>query len=557
MKALILANIGDEHFVHNEIMPSCFLPVHNKITVIERQISLLNLNGFSNDDICIIFGIDGIWNIESVRHRIENIPTKKVFLKNKNCLKPNIFDWDFFKTEDVLFIEGNRVFDLAIVARILRYREKNVLVTTDLLSPDNLDRVMILNEDKVVAICMPEMISYPWMAFAGVCKLSSGAVKELRNIVVSPMPLLEAIDEILDKVDIKSIRYDDLVYGKIKGGHSNELTGGSYSKLNYRLVVRKEDDGAGREKLINEIKWLLSIPIDLKPYFSEVLEYDIEGNKVFYNVPYYGSRNLREHILAGNFDADDTIDFLKYLLDWMFKNIYSRKISKDTDGWVKEKHINRVLGRLPECAKKSSTLARIIEADEVIINGKTYRNIRELYIKLSEKKELLDRLRPRDLVMIHGDLHFQNILIYNGTDTGFILVDPRGEHNGSDIYYDIGKLLHSIHGKYDFIHSDQFNLKLVWENDIPKATLSFTNTLMDKVYDDIYVKFNKMITQYDFIKNDPDWEIKAYFAEASHFCSVSTFHINKTSDSKRAVALYLMGVTLINEFWERFIGEKL
>ena len=53
MKALILANVGNEHFCKNKILPSCYLPLYNKMNVLERQISLLNVNGFTNDDICI------------------------------------------------------------------------------------------------------------------------------------------------------------------------------------------------------------------------------------------------------------------------------------------------------------------------------------------------------------------------------------------------------------------------------------------------------------------------------------------------------------------------
>lgn len=240
------------------------------------------------------------------------------------------------------------------------------------------------------------------------------------------------------------------------------------------MVVKKESDGEGRDKLINEIKWTSSIPKDLKLYFSEVLEYDIESQRVIYNVPYYGSRNLREHIFDGHLDAEAACTFIEGLLDWMFKNVYSRKINPTPDGWVMDKHINRVLGRLPECSEKCEELGRIIDADKVIINGVEYRNIRELYTMLSSMDELLDMLRPKELVMIHGDLHFQNILLSNQTDTSFILVDPRGEIEGSDIYYDLGKLWHSFHAKYDFIHSDQFKFNLTWNGDVPTVNFKIT-----------------------------------------------------------------------------------
>jgi hypothetical protein len=274
------------------------------------------------------------------------------------------------------------------------------------------------------------------------------------------------------------------------------------------------------------------------------------------NLRYYGSRNLREHIFVGHFDSDGAVAFLENLLDFMFSKVYSRKISDAPDNWIMEKHINRVLDRLVECSEKSEILAKIIAADRVIIDGIEYKNIKELFTDLSGRTEFLEILKPRDLVMIHGDLHFQNILLYNETDTGFMLVDPRGELLGSDVYYDMGKLWHSFHGKYDFYHTDQYRLDLSWENGVPSAKIEITNTLIEKVYDEIYEKFPGMITKYDIIRNDPNWEMKALFAETSHFCSVATFHIGKTANKERAVVLYLTGVRLINEFYKRFLNEN-
>lgn len=217
------------------------------------------------------------------------------------------------------------------------------------------------------------------------------------------------------------------------------------------------------------------------------------------------------------------------------------------------KHIDRVLSRLVEISDKSETLKRLVNCDRIVINGTEYRNIKEIFEEIRGRKSFIKSVNPRDLVMIHGDLHFQNILIYSGTDTGFILVDPRGERKGSDIYYDMGKLWHSFHGKYDFIHTDQFKLSLSFDNGIADANYRITNTFIERVYDEIYEKFLKMVTKYDFIRNDADWEMKALFAEAAHFCSVSTFHIGKTETSDRPVVLYLVGVRLINEFYDKYL----
>ena len=552
MKALILANIGKEHFYKNEILPSCFLPLYNKMNVIERQISLLNVNGIPNENICILFGKDGIWGMDSVKKIIDSIKIKKIFTERNNVLSPEIFNDSFFD-DDTIILDGNQVFDIAILSRLKRYKHDNVVVVNKMSTPDNSDYIIELDGNKIKSITSPNLMSFPWIGLSGITRLSSGAMKLLKNIVVAPMPFLEAIKEIVNKVELTSIDYEDLLYGRLNGGHSNELTGGSYANLNYRLVVKKKAEGEGRAKLINEIKWLLDLPKELKPYFSEVLEYDIESPEVYFDVPYYGSRNLREHIFDGHFDSDATVKFLEKLLDWMFDNVYSKKIMEAPADWVKEKHVMRVLDRLPECAKRSEALGKLISARTIEINNVVYRNIQEIFTEIKNNKDFLEVINPKDLIMIHGDLHFQNILIYPSNDKGFMLVDPRGELDGSDLYYDMGKLWHSFHGKYDYVHSDQFKFNLSWNGETPIANYELTNKFAVKVYDEIYDKFLKLITKYEMIKNDPYWEMKSLFAEAADFCSVSIFHIGKTKDADRTMVLYLIGVQLINEFYNRYL----
>lgn len=553
MKALILANSGKYHFVDGKCVPTCFMPLHGGLTIIQRIFSLLSVSGFSPKDICVYFGTGAAWDSEDVEELVKSINVKTIFSAETNKLNCDFFDDEFFKGEDLLVIRGSDVIDLAIITRLLRYREKNVIVVKDMLSPDDSDKLISVDGEMVDDIVDSESANYPWVGYAGICKLSKEYVNEVNNKLVIPLSFLDAIRLILEKYPLSIVNYDDLGYGIIRRGHSNELIGGSYSKLNYRLVVRKEAEGAGRDKLINEIDWLLSIPEKLKPYFSSVLEYDTKSPKVYYNVPYYGSKNLREYIFAGNFDVDDTIAFLDKLLRWMFDNVYCRKLGYAPKNWTMEKHINRVLNRLIECCEKSKDLKGLIEADQIVINGKEYKNVKELYSQIAKLDSFISKVNPIDLVMIHGDLHFQNILLSNETDTGFILVDPRGEHSGSDIYYDMGKIFHSIHGKYDFIHSDQFRLDVEYIDGVPNASYVFTNEYMVHEYDRIYERFLGLLSDFEYIKKDQDWLMKCLWAEASHFCSVMTFHIGKTENTDRAMMLYFTGVILINEFYNKYI----
>ena len=47
--------------------------------------------------------------------------------------------------------------------------------------------------------------------------------------------------------------------------------------------------------------------------------------------------------------------------------------------------------------------------------------------------------------------------------------------------------------------------------------------------------------------------MKALFAEAADFASVSIFHIGKTNTSDRTIVLYLIGVQLVNEFYDKYL----
>ncbi len=548
-----MANIGKGHFYNNEILPSCYLPLYNAMNVLERQISLLNVNGISNENICVLLGSGGIWDVDSVKRRTAAIKTQKIFTDKNNLLGRSIFKADFFDDDELIIIEGNQVFDIAILSRLRRYRHKDVLVVSHLLEPDEADHVIELDGNRVIAISDTELMMFPWISFAGIARISARTLSLLREIVISPMHLLDAVNEVIDQIHMVAVNYDDLLYGNLNGGHSDELVGGSYAKLNYRLIVKKKGSGKGRAKLINEITWLRALPKELKPYFSEVLEYDIESPEVYFDVPYYGSRNLREHIFDGHFDAEAAMNFLEHLLDWMFENVYSRKVSDAPADWARQKHVRRVLERLTECSEKSPLLRQLISADKIVINGVEHKNIREIFTAIEKNDEFLRAVNPNELIMIHGDLHFQNILVYRGNDMGFMLVDPRGELDGSDLYYDMGKLWHCFHGKYDLVHTDQFNFKLTWDGDVPIADYELTNKYFVEVCDEILLQFPERIKKYAPIRNDPLWELKINFAETAHFASVATFHVDKAKSHDRAAVLYLIGVQLSNEFYNKYL----
>jgi len=78
--------------------------------------------------------------------------------------------------------------------------------------------------------------------------------------------------------------------------------------------------------------------------------------------------------------------------------------------------------------------------------------------------QAIPRSTAQDAGILHGDFCFSNIL-YDFRHATIKVIDPRGlAADGSprlagDLRYDVGKLAHSIKGKYDFIKTDRYALE--------------------------------------------------------------------------------------------------
>lgn len=552
------ALVGDENS-----LPRCFLPLNNNLTILERQIRTLKLYGIAEKNMILVVGAQGPWAKSGMLKKAREIHP---YIAINRCNADTGTAASLLEglkmsdgVDDLLVIDADLVFDSKILDLLTNVSDNtNALLTRQALSISEEGSRIQVKHGRVIGGGQSASKDFPWHLYNGIAYIRSGTVKllEQRAKKYPKGKLLDVVYDIASETNIVAVDLTQPVSGE-NGSTEKlaDLAGGSYATLTRRSVVCKEASGEGRQKLYNEIQWLLDLPENLRSYFPRILDHYMENDMVKFEMPFYDRPSLRKMIMTGDYSADDACNFLRGVLDFMFENVYNQGVRTAPSGWLVEKHLNRVHKRLIETCRQSEMLRAIIEAESITLNGKEYRNVADITFEIAKRSGLIKALTPSHMRMVHGDLHFQNILV-GPMEKGrpFLLLDPRGELSGSDLFYDMGKLWHSVNGKYDFLHTNQFELSV----DIDKksnrvnATLLLTNQKANQSYTEICKALPEILLGYDLIKNDPNWRLKTMFAEAMHFCSVMPFHITGDGNDEKSATMYLTGVKVLNEFYENF-----
>lgn len=330
----------------------------------------------------------------------------------------------------------------------------------------------------------------------------------------------------------------------MKKEHNGRFSGsGSRSNIKKIVIVRKEAT-YGRDKLIEEIRWITRLPKPLRNRFVEIKHFDISSSlSAYYDMPYYNLPSFRKLIIGKKTSHKENIQLLQQIFDFMFDEVYTRRIKKVKKNYAKRIHIDRTRKRLRGTMDKSPILAKLIQAKSICVNGRNIQNIFTTLNEIESNSNLLRSLQPEHIRMVHGDLHFANILI-NLKSNNFILLDPRGLDY--DYTYDLGKMWHSVYGLYDFFHEGYFDLDIDYSNKEIDARYKIHKLPSLAEFNRIYNRLKNMLNRYDLVKNDAQWKLKASFANACNFCSMLPFHLEGGSE-KKAVGIYLRGLELFDE----------
>jgi hypothetical protein len=425
----------------------------------------------------------------------------------------------------------------------------SVLVSGEPVAPGNGLAVELVSKKKIGYFCtgFGAKASASHL-FAGAIVLSEEdcaflAVLAAENHLVTWESVLGALVDRKPLTGMKLIRGD-------RGSISIEVAsmgGGSLAtscKLFYpasdQPLFVKEDNTQRMGKLVNEIGFLAGLPPAVRNHFPEVVRSDVTAGRARLELVHYDLPSLRDAIIRGQVGVASAVVRMTSILDFLCRDVYPRNQRPAAPDYLSRIHFQRILKRLDETQERLPELAQLWRADGLCINGREYENIAGVLGRLAGASEIIRRLTPKSTRLVHGDLHFDNILI--GADNeSFVLVDPRGSGE-LDVAYDLGKILHSCSSLYDLIHEGHVDVDVSGR----RITYAFTAPQLVQKYLEIRDLLLQRIKFTNIPKWEPNWLAQARFAEVAHMCSVMPFHIGNDRSQSIVIASYARAVELIN-----------
>jgi thiamine kinase-like enzyme len=213
------------------------------------------------------------------------------------------------------------------------------------------------------------------------------------------------------------------------------------------IVIKRGINEQGKKIAVDEIAWYKHVKEQGYELIPEIVEYEplkmrrVQGKNIFeYD---YLVKTQKKEILKR------VIDALKEL-----HNLEPRQAVNIDD--VRETFLTKTFERL----SKIQNLVPFADKEVIKINGVYCKNV---FFSKKELTEAIEKLFPKEFVLIHGDCTFSN-LIFDTFNMKIVLIDPRGYFGKTKFYgdadYDWAKLYYSIKGNYDQFNRKRFTLNI-------------------------------------------------------------------------------------------------
>lgn len=293
---------------------------------------------------------------------------------------------------------------------------------------------------------------------------------------------------------------------------------------NHKVTVQLIRDGGKIKKIANsddfvdQIRWFIELPADLKDLIPEIYEYSTDQK--FIVMKYYPEGSLDKYFVNNNTEIIlQALTFLDNVIERFSK--YT-KIANQED--LIDMYLNKTIRRLEKLNSiGDDEIRKILSKEYIEINDEKMYGIPKI---IDISKNHIDKLMIDNYTIIHGDLCLNNIL---KDGVSFKLIDPRGKFGDTFMYgdprYDMAKISHSIFGGYDHIMFNKF--KLIREEDgynldlnIPRLSLP----ALEYIYIDEVVRY----------------------IESLLFLSMTPLHM---TDPEKVKAMLINGISIFNHYY--------
>ena len=292
------------------------------------------------------------------------------------------------------------------------------------------------------------------------------------------------------------------------------------------------------EKLYEQVEWIIENKKKKLP-LPEIIRKEKTNNYCYYDMLYKPSSiPLFEYIHSTPFE--ETWEMIENILKKLEEVLYTNKLRKaDTESI--NKYIDLKVWDNITKIYDSKILKKLLRYDEVIINGKSYKNL-SYYLKYLSKEYLYDIFRDDIYSDIHGDLTIENIICnLNTMEEKYYIIDPNSENINNSANLDYAKILQSIHGGYEF-------MMRTYDISIEENQINFL-FIKSQAYSYLYKKLNEYMNS----KFGKEKIRSIYFHEIVHWLRLIPYKLKK--DGKSALIFY-SGLLMVLDDVITMYGEK-
>lgn len=304
-----------------------------------------------------------------------------------------------------------------------------------------------------------------------------------------------------------------------------------------RNFFRKYAFGDDGEKLFAQIKWLQRFRTVIP--LAEITDYEKENDFCYYDMA-YDSRAVGLFHYAHSMPKENAWRIIKGVMECLEESLYCID-SRRADAATVTVYIEEKVTKNIEKIMNAKQFRKLMEYEEIIINGVTYKNF-PYYISGLGKRRLLEIFQNDRYSEIHGDLTVENIICTREPERedGFYMIDPNTGNIHDSPNLDYAKLLQSLHGGYEFL--------MVMKNvEVSQNRIDFIYTKSD-IYAWLYDRLDSYLTE----KFTKETVRSIYYHEIVHWLRLMPYKIEKSG--KRALLFYAGMLMVMNDVEDKFGG---